>query len=77
MLVYQISTYFNTQNFFLINDRIMTFKKGHMRSTFLGNFLSKIHEKLGHNVTKINYLGDWGTQYGKYFNYFIIKKLFL
>lgn len=37
---------------------------GHMRSTFLGNFLSIIHEKFGHNVTKINYLGDWGTQYG-------------
>lgn len=37
---------------------------GHMRSTFLGNFLSKIHAKLNHNVTKINYLGDWGTQYG-------------
>lgn len=37
---------------------------GHMRSTFLGNFLSNIHQKLGHVVTKINYLGDWGTQYG-------------
>lgn len=37
---------------------------GHMRSTFLGNFLSNIHQKLGHKVTKINYLGDWGTQYG-------------
>jgi arginyl-tRNA synthetase len=35
-----------------------------MRSTFLGNFLSNIHAKLGHNVTRINYLGDWGTQYG-------------
>jgi arginyl-tRNA synthetase len=37
---------------------------GHMRSTFLGNFLSKIHTNYGHSVTKINYLGDWGTQYG-------------
>ena len=35
-----------------------------MRSTFLGNFLSKIHERFGQNVTRINYLGDWGTQYG-------------
>ena len=34
---------------------------GHMRSTLLGNFLSKIHTKLGHDVTKINYLGDWGS----------------
>jgi arginyl-tRNA synthetase len=32
---------------------------GHMRSTFLGNFLSNIHEKLGQNVTRITYLGDW------------------
>lgn len=37
---------------------------GHMRSTFLGNFLSNLHSQLGHKVTKINYLGDWGTQYG-------------
>lgn len=35
-----------------------------MRSTFLGNFLSKIHESYGLKVTRINYLGDWGTQYG-------------
>jgi arginyl-tRNA synthetase len=37
---------------------------GHMRSTFLGNFLANLHAKLGHRVTRINYLGDWGTQYG-------------
>lgn len=37
---------------------------GHMRSTFLGNFLSKIHANFDNNVTTINYLGDWGTQYG-------------
>ena len=35
-----------------------------MRSTFLGNFLGNIHERFGHKVTRINYLGDWGTQYG-------------
>ncbi len=32
---------------------------GHMRSTFLGNFLSNIHQNLGQNVTRITYLGDW------------------
>ncbi|CAF0949121.1 unnamed protein product [Brachionus calyciflorus] len=37
---------------------------GHMRSTFLGSYLSNLHSRLGHQVTKINYLGDWGTQYG-------------
>lgn len=40
---------------------------GHMRSTFLGNFLGNIHSKMGHNVTRVNYLGDWGTQYGKFY----------
>jgi arginyl-tRNA synthetase len=51
-----------------------------MRSTFLGNFVSNIHSRLGHNVTKINYLGDWGTQYGilavgfkKYGSYELLK----
>lgn len=37
---------------------------GHMRSTFLGSFLSNLHEQLGQSVVRINYLGDWGTQYG-------------
>jgi arginyl-tRNA synthetase len=43
---------------------------GHMRSTFLGNFLANLHAKLGHRVTRINYLGDWGTQYGTQYNTF-------
>jgi arginyl-tRNA synthetase len=38
---------------------------GHMRSTFLGTFISNMHEKFEDQVTRINYLGDWGTQYGK------------
>ena len=38
---------------------------GHLRSTIIGNSLSEIHKKLGYKVTKINYLGDWGTQFGK------------
>ena len=41
---------------------------GHMRSTFLGNFLSNMHAKLGYQVSRVNYLGDWGTQYGNYFS---------
>ena len=36
-----------------------------MGSTFLGGFISNMHTKFEDNVTKINYLGDWGTQYGK------------
>jgi arginyl-tRNA synthetase len=38
---------------------------GHLRSTIIGNSLAKIHEFLGYKVTRINYLGDWGTQFGK------------
>lgn len=37
---------------------------GHLKSTILGNFLSNLHKYLGNHVTKINYIGDWGTQYG-------------
>jgi len=38
---------------------------GHLRSTIIGNSLANIHEFTGHNVVRLNYLGDWGTQFGK------------
>ncbi|MCK4605846.1 MAG: arginine--tRNA ligase [candidate division Zixibacteria bacterium] len=38
---------------------------GHLRSTVIGNSLRRIYRKLGYNVVGINYLGDWGTQFGK------------
>lgn len=37
----------------------------HIRSTVLGNSLAKLHAAVGYNVVRINYLGDWGTQFGK------------
>ena len=37
---------------------------GHFRSTIIGNFIANIHQVLGHNVIRINWLGDWGTQFG-------------
>lgn len=41
------------------------FHAGHLRSTIIGNFVKVIHESLGYSVIGINYLGDWGKQYGK------------
>ena len=42
-----------------------SFSVGHLRSTMIGNSLKLIYQNLGYNVTGINYLGDWGTQFGK------------
>ncbi|MCM1064622.1 MAG: arginine--tRNA ligase [Eubacterium sp.] len=41
------------------------FHAGHLRTTIIGNSLYKIFTKLGYSVVRINYLGDWGTQFGK------------
>ncbi|MBU3907250.1 MAG: arginine--tRNA ligase, partial [Nanoarchaeota archaeon] len=38
---------------------------GHLRSTIIGNSLANISEFQGFKVIRINYLGDWGTQFGK------------
>lgn len=41
------------------------FHVGHLRSTIIGNFLSNLlQHHHGHNVTRLNFLGDWGTQFG-------------
>ena len=41
------------------------FHIGHLGTTVIGHSLKKIHEFLGYNCVGINYLGDWGTQFGK------------
>lgn len=38
---------------------------GHIRSTILGDSLSRIARHLGHRVITDNHIGDWGTQFGK------------
>jgi arginyl-tRNA synthetase len=37
---------------------------GHLRSTIIGDALSRLLRFLGHHVVTDNHLGDWGTQFG-------------
>ncbi len=37
---------------------------GHIRSTVIGDAISRILRFVGHNVVSDNHLGDWGTQFG-------------
>ncbi len=37
---------------------------GHLRSTILGDCLSRLLELRGHSVLRLNHVGDWGTQFG-------------
>lgn len=37
---------------------------GHIRSTILGDALSRIATFAGHRVVRDNHIGDWGTQFG-------------
>ncbi|MCL4123278.1 UNVERIFIED_CONTAM: hypothetical protein GTU68_060960 [Idotea baltica] len=37
---------------------------GHLRSTIIGDAVVRTLEFLGHNVTRANHIGDWGTQFG-------------
>ena len=37
---------------------------GHLRSTIIGDAISRIIEFQGHRIIRQNHLGDWGTQFG-------------
>ncbi len=37
---------------------------GHLRSTIIGDAISRILAFMGHSVIRDNHLGDWGTQFG-------------
>ncbi|MGL5804046.1 MAG: arginine--tRNA ligase, partial [Xenococcaceae cyanobacterium] len=37
---------------------------GHLRSTIIGDCIANILEFEGHDVLRLNHVGDWGTQFG-------------
>jgi arginyl-tRNA synthetase len=37
---------------------------GHLRSTILGDCIARVLECRGHDVLRLNHVGDWGTQFG-------------
>ncbi len=37
---------------------------GHLRTTLIGNSLDRVYRSLGYDVTSVDHLGDWGTQFG-------------
>ena len=41
------------------------FHIGHLRTTVIGNSISRMLQFMGYKTVSINHLGDWGTQFGK------------
>jgi arginyl-tRNA synthetase len=37
---------------------------GHLRSTIIGDSVCRVLEFCGHDVMRVNHVGDWGTQFG-------------
>ncbi|WP_354635021.1 arginine--tRNA ligase [Planktothricoides raciborskii] len=42
---------------------------GHLRSTIIGDCIARILEFRGHEVIRLNHVGDWGTQFGMLITY--------
>ncbi|SCA58615.1 Arginine--tRNA ligase [Chlamydiales bacterium SCGC AB-751-O23] len=42
---------------------------GHLRSTIIGECLARCFEFIGHDVLRLNHIGDWGTSFGMLITY--------
>lgn len=42
---------------------------GHLRSTIIGEAVCRVLEFVGHDVDRVNHVGDWGTQFGMLIQY--------
>lgn len=42
---------------------------GHLRSTIIGDCIAHLFEFLGHDVLRLNHIGDWGTAFGMLITY--------
>lgn len=48
---------------------------GHIRSMFIGDYVTRLHENNGDEVIKMNHIGDWGNQFGYLLNYIMENHL--
>jgi arginyl-tRNA synthetase len=46
---------------------------GHLRSTIIGDAISRVIEFQGHKVIRQNHIGDWGTQFGMLIAYMMTE----
>lgn len=42
---------------------------GHLRSSIIGDSIARLFEFLGHDVLRLNHIGDWGTPFGMLINF--------
>lgn len=55
-----------TPDSLLLTPYFLLFKRhvGHLRSTIIGETICRVLTSCGHDVLRINHVGDWGTQFG-------------
>lgn len=48
---------------------------GHLRSTIIGDSICKLYEQEGHEVLRINHIGDFGLQFGMIIEHLLQKQI--